>query len=35
MGKNFNFIIPKTKRIKAVFKAMLKFVFAKMAQAQP
>ena len=34
MGRSFNFITAEAKRIKAVLKAMLKLVLAKMAQAQ-
>ena len=34
MGSSFDFITAEAKRIEAVLKAMLKLVFAKMAQAQ-
>ena len=34
MGRCFNFITAKAKRIKAVLKTMLKLVFPKVAKAQ-
>ena len=34
VGRYFNFITAEAKRIKAILKAMLKLVFAKVAQAK-